>query len=95
MRTFLAESWTMWITRKSGLVWANWYRDYWICQTNVWYHPYVLRWEWYAYWSWKYFKEWFYDPYKQMDHCIKLFKWWTVFYAYKHRYDRTRDIKVF
>lgn len=89
MRTFLAENWTMWVTRKSGLVWNNWYRDYGICQINAWYHPEIL-------WNGdKYFVDWFYDPYKQMDHCIKKFKWGTTFYAYKHRYVRTRDIVIF
>jgi len=95
MRTFLAESWTMDLTRKSWLVWSNWYSDYGMCQTNTGYHPYVLRWEGYAYGSGKYFKEWFYNPYKQMDHCIKMFKGGTIFYAFKHRFERTKAIKVF
>ena len=88
MRTFLAENWTMWITRKSGLIWNNWYRDYWICQINAWYHPEILgNWD-------KYFADWFYDPYKQMDHCIKKFKSWTTFYAYPHRFNRTKQIVI-
>lgn len=94
MRTFLAENWTMGITTKSGMVWANWYSDYWICQTNVGYHPQALWGKWKPYWSWEYFAEWFYDPYKQMDHCIELFKWGTVFYAFKHRYARTKQIII-
>jgi len=89
MRTFLAENWTMWITRKSGLIWVNWYRDYWICQINAWWHPEIL-----GNWNGKYFADWFYDPYKQMDHCIKKFKNWTTFYAYPHRFNRTKEIVV-
>lgn len=89
MRTFLAENWTMWVTRKSWLVWANGYRDYGICQINAWWHKDIL-WHW-----WKqYFADWFYNPYKQMDYCIKLFKWWTRFYAYPYRYERTKDIII-
>lgn len=94
MRTFLAENWTMWLTRKSDLVWSNGYRDYWICQINAWYHSEILWW-WGNYWSWKYFAEWFYDPYKQMDKCIDKFKWWTKFYAYPYRYERTKSIIVY
>jgi len=88
MRTFLAENWTMWIIRKSTIIWKNWYRDYWICQINAGWHPEIL-------WKWdKYFIDWFYDPYKQMDFCIKKFKEGTTFYAYPYRYQRTKDIVI-
>lgn len=90
MRTFLAENWTMEILRVSWLVWANGYRDVGICQTNIWWHKEIL---WGS--NWKRYKDWFYDPYKQMDYCIKLYKWGTKFYAYTHRYKRTKDIVIY
>ena len=79
--TLLAENWTMWIDRKSLAVWKNGYSDYWLCQINVGYHPEVLLWS-----NWKRFKDWFYDPYKQLDYCNKLFQNWTTFYGYHVRY---------
>lgn len=68
----------MWIDRKSYVVWKNWYSDYWICQVNIGYHPEVLS----NGSNWKKFVDWFYDPYKQIDYCYKLFSWWTTFYWY-------------
>lgn len=79
--TILAENGTMWIDRKSGIVWANWYSDYGLCQINVGRHPEVLWWS-----NWKRFKDWFYNPYKQLDYCNKLFVWWTRFYWYDVRH---------
>ena len=79
--TILAENSTMWIDRKSNMVWANWYSDYWLCQINVWRHPEVLWWS-----NWKRFKDWFYDPYKQLDYCNNLFTNWTRFYWYDVRH---------
>lgn len=81
MWTFLAENGTMWLTKKSWIVWANWYSDYWICQINSGYHKIIL-WK----WNWKYFADWFYNPYKQMDYCIKLYNQGTRFYGYNVRY---------
>ena len=79
--TILAENWTMWIDRKSWLVWANWYSEYWICQINVWWHPEILsNWK-----NWKRFVDRFYDPYKQIDYCWKKYSWWTKFYWYNVR----------
>jgi len=79
----------MWIDRKSWLVWANWYSDYWLCQINIGWHPDVLWWS-----NWKKFKDWFYDPYKQLDYCNKLFTSWTRFYWYDVRYKVAHKIKV-
>lgn len=80
--TIITENWTMWIDRKSYVVWSNWYSDYGICQINIGFHPEVL-----SNWSnWKKFVDWFYDPYKQIDYCNKLFKWWTKFYWYNNRF---------
>lgn len=79
--TILAENWTMWIDRKSLMVWKNWYSDYWICQVNVGYHPIILGWS-----NWKRFKDWFYNPYKQLDYCNKLFQGGITFYGYFNRH---------
>jgi len=77
--TILAENGTMWIDRKSNAVWANGYSDYGLCQINVWYHPEIL-------WTTRRFKEWFYNPYKQLDYCWELYSWWTRFYWYDVRH---------
>ena len=90
--TILAENGTMWIDRKSGMVWANGYSDYWLCQINVWYHKDILSdWK-----NWKRFKDWFYNPYKQLDYCNKLFITGTRFYWYdvRHKVAHKIDIKA-
>lgn len=89
VKTFIAENGSMWLIKKSYMVWANGYSDYGLCQMNTWYHPEILSGKW-NYGSWKYFKDWFYDPYEQIKFCIKKYKWWTRFYGYdvRHRADR-------
>jgi hypothetical protein len=86
--TILAENSTMQIDRKSIIVGSNWYSDYWLCQINIWYHPEILsNWK-----NWKKFKDWFYDPYKQLDYCQKLFSWWVRFYWYDKRHTVKKNI---
>ncbi len=87
VRTFLAENWTMWITRRSEKIWYNWYYDFGICQINSWYHPEIL-------WQKRKFADWFYDPYKQIDKCIELYNQWTKLWWYDHRFERTKDILI-
>lgn len=89
MRTFLAENTSMWITTRWEKIWKNNHYDRGICQINSWYHPEIL---------WgdaKQFQEWFYNPYKQMDKCIELYKSWTKFWGYDYRFERTKDILIF
>jgi len=93
--TLTAENYRWTITRPSNIVWANWYRDYWICQVNAGYHPEILRGQWYKYPNDKYFAEWFLDTYKQIDYCWKLYKWWTKFYWYNVRYRIKDSIKFY
>lgn len=95
--TLLAENGTMWIERQSE-VWSqrinwknvicnkeNWTSNcvreesYWICQLNRIYHP-EINWT-----HWHKFQEWFYDPYKQIDHCWYKYSTGTRFYGYDVR----------
>jgi len=90
--TLTAENYRWTTTRKSNRVWANWWSDYWICQVNAWYHPEILSWKSY-YPNKEYFAKWFLNPYKQIDYCWKLYKWWTKFYGYNVRYKIKNSLK--
>ena len=86
--TLLAENGTMSIDRKSGSIWVNWYSDYWLCQINIGYHKAILSdWK-----NGKKFADWFYDPYKQLDYCYKLYSNWTKFYWYDVRHRMVTSI---
>lgn len=64
-----AENWLWSIDRRSILLWANWYYDYWFCQVNKWYHPHIVNDS--RFWNdWKW----------QIDRCHELYVWGTTFY---------------
>lgn len=79
--TINAENWWWNMKLRSYIVWSNWYYDYGLCQINKWYHPEIVN-------NQKFFTDWKY----QIDNCRKLYKWWTTFYWYYHRYERARGL---
>ena len=81
--------------RKSGLVWANWFSDYWLCQLNAKYHR---KW---IFANKQNLKDWFskefQDWYNQLNYCWEVFQDWikkgrlkTTFYAYNKRHDKAQ-----
>lgn len=97
--TLNGENWLRQRDRRSVVIWANWYYDYWLCQLNAQRH-------------WKFIfkngynlKDWFSDdfkqPYKQLEYCRWVFQDWvakkrihTTFYAYNHR-EKSRKFFIF
>jgi len=81
--TLNAENWWRDKDKLSNIVWANWYRDQWLCQLNRKYHlPFILSDD-------------FKDPYKQIRYCFDVYsdavqrgKIKTTFYWYNHRFTR-------
>lgn len=57
--------------RQSSVV-KNWVRErsFWFCQISQVYHPEIVNTE--------MFRN---DPYRQLDKCNELMKWWTAFYG--------------
>lgn len=69
------------IDRRSGLIWANWYYDYGLCQINKWYHPEIVN------------DKRFYTDYKRhIEQCRNLYKWGTRFYGFDVRYKRAKGL---
>lgn len=94
--TLNAENWTWEWDRKSWIVWANGYSDYWHCQLNAMYHWKFIFKNWYNLKSW--FSDDFKDSYKQIDYCNWIFKDWikrwrikTTFYWYNVRHKSEKD----
>jgi len=73
--TLEAENWAWNMYRQSDVV-KNWIREdsYWFCQLHRNWHRDVVD-----------TKEFWSDPYRQLDKCFEKYDWWTKFYWYYQR----------